>query len=99
MKKIYISGKVTGLPKGRVKKKFKDAEEWLRLEGFIPVNPTVMEDNPGLDYEDYMHVCLAMLDVCDAIYMLPDWGDSPGARRELKHAELEGKEIMWGAEE
>ena len=93
--KVYISGKITGLPQRRVEKKFKDAEEWLTIEGYIPVNPAVMEQNPGLEYEDYMHIAIAMLDVCDAIYMLKDWMDSHGACRELRYAIVTGKKIMW----
>ena len=93
--KIYISGKVTGLPKGRVEKKFKDAERYLKIEGYVTVNPTVMDQNEGLDYEDYMHVGFAMVDICDAIYMLPDWKDSKGAQRELEYAKSLGKTIIY----
>lgn len=93
--KVYISGKMTGLQTRQVEKKFQDAVNKLLIEGYIPVNPAVMEYNKGLDYEDYMHVAIAMLDVCDAIYMLKDWGDSPGARRELRYAIETGKKIMW----
>lgn len=93
--KIYISGKITGLPPRRVKKKFKDAADYLRAEGYIPVNPAVMDGNPGLDYEDYMYVSFAMIDICDAIYMLHDWKDSPGAIREREYAIKAGKEVVY----
>ena len=92
--KVYISGKISGLPQGRVEKKFKDAENWLRTEGYTPVNPSGLQI-PGLEYEDYMTIDLAMLSVCDAIFMLSDWKDSPGAMREHARAlELELKVIF-----
>lgn len=98
--KVYISGKMTGLPQGRVEKKFKDAEEWLRIEGYTPVNPSVMYGNPGLEYEDYMKIALAMLDVCDAIYMLSDWRDSKGAMREFEYAKkIHGMKFMFEKKE
>lgn len=92
--KVYISGKITGLPQGRVEKKFKDAEEWLRAEGYTPVNPTRLQI-PDLEYEDYMKIDFAMLGICDAIYMLSDWKDSLGAIREFARAKDIGLHVMF----
>ena len=92
--KVYISGKISGLPQGRVEKKFKDAENWLRTEGYTPVNPAGLQI-PGLEYEDYMTIDLAMLSVCDAIFMLSDWIDSPGAIREHARALELGLKFMY----
>lgn len=39
-----------------------------------------------MEYEDYMKMALAMLDLCDAIYMLSDWEKSCGANREYGYA-------------
>ena len=36
-----------------------------------------------------------MLAICDAIYMLKDWQDSPGATAEYYYAKACGKEIMY----
>lgn len=86
--KIYISGKITGLPMDEVRKKFEQAEEDLKAAGHIPVSPVRLCDNPGLDYEDFMHIDYAMIDVCDAVALLPDWTYSSGAKREQLYASM-----------
>ena len=90
--KIYIAGKITGDPEYR--KKFADAE--LRVRGHgenVVLNPAVLPE--GLDGEDYMRICLSMLDSADAIYMLRDWPHSEGATIELYYARYAGKKIMY----
>lgn len=41
---------------------------------------------------------LHMLAVCDAIYMLEDWQESPGATAEYAYAKACGKEIIYAGE-
>ena len=57
------------------------------------MNPAVLP--AGFDYEDYTKICFAMIDVCDAVYMLDNWQDSPGAMREHEYARHTGKAIMY----
>lgn len=95
--KIYISGKMGDIPENRIRHRFGEVAEYLRQEGHVPVNPAVMLDNPGLDYEDYMDIDLRMLSVCDAIYMLDGWRESEGAKRELRHAIYLNKKILMEA--
>lgn len=77
--KIYISGKITGLPIGEVVAKFREAERKIRKFGQDPINPL----NNGLPIEtewaDQMGKDIALLLRADAIYMLPDWQHSDGA--------------------
>ncbi|WP_418981702.1 DUF4406 domain-containing protein [Alistipes sp.] len=79
IQKIYISGKITGLPISEVIAKFRAAEAKIRRFGFCPVSP--LEN--GLPFEaewpDQMGKDVALLLRCDAIYMLPDWQQSEGA--------------------
>lgn len=95
--KLYISGKMSGLPENRVRHRFNEAAEYLRTEGHIPVNPAVMFDNPGLEYEEYMNIDFKMLEQCDGIYMLRGWEDSPGARREIARAIKLGMQVILEA--
>lgn len=94
--KIYISGKISGLPTAAVEKKFDEAESLIRAEGHIPINPNKIVYE-GLEYEDYMHIDFALIDVCDAVHMLPDWKDSDGAGRELDYAIEKGKFVRFAA--
>lgn len=90
MQKIYIAGKITG-DQG-YKAKFGDAAGHLRRMGYSVMNPAALPD--GFDYEDYMHVCTAMIDVCEGIVLLPDWNESNGAKFEYGHAAATGKKIL-----
>ena len=71
--KIYISGKISGLPISEVVTKFREAERKIRKFGQTPINPL----NNGLPIEtewaDQMGKDIALLLRADAIYMLPDW--------------------------
>ena len=80
--KIYIAGKITGDPD--FKEKFQAVEEKLKALGHTVMNPAVLP--LGFEHHEYMNVCLAMIDVCDCVYMLPDWRDSKGACIERDYA-------------
>lgn len=89
--KVYIAGKVTGLP--NYKEHFDKAEKELIAKGHLVMNPSVLPQ--GWDWEDYLPICYAMIDVCDVVYMLNNWQDSKGANLELACAEFKRKEIWY----
>lgn len=88
--KVYIAGRITGDP--RYREKFAEAEAALREVGHIQLNPAVLPE--GMEAEDYMRICTAMLDSADAIGLLGDWTDSPGAKLELHYADYAGKKTV-----
>lgn len=88
--KVYIAGRITGDP--RYREKFAEAEAALREVGHIPLNPAVLPE--GMEAEDYMRICTAMLDSADAIGLLGDWTSSPGAQLEMHYADYVGKKKM-----
>jgi hypothetical protein len=91
--KIYLAGKITGNP--NFKDDFKKAELELRLQGHKVLNPAdTIARIDGLKHEEYLHICLAMIDVADAVAFLPNWKDSKGAKKERNHATLTGKNII-----
>lgn len=96
MKKLYISGKISGLPIEEAIKKFNDAENAYNDQGFEVVNPMkVLPYDPNHTWSDYMLADLAAFRTCDAIVLLPCWQESKGATCEKIFAEGCGLEIMY----
>ncbi|MCM1321642.1 MAG: DUF4406 domain-containing protein [Bacteroides sp.] len=93
--KIYIAGKVTGLPKDKIFKKFCASAKMLKETGHITMSPAVLLLNEGFEHGEYMHICYAMIDVCDAVYMQKDWQHSKGAQMELYYAKDTKKQIIY----
>lgn len=88
--KIYIAGKITGEP--NFKELFGKAKEKLQNEGNIVLNPAELP--AGLEYEEYMGICFAMIDVADEVHLLHNWQDSSGAVRESLYAECKLKVVV-----
>jgi len=87
MKRIYISGPMTGLPDYNFAA-FEAAEKLLRKT--VPsaeiINPHELSrgvDQHNAEWEDYLKLDLrAMLD-CDTVVILPGWHNSKGALLEI----------------
>ena len=84
-KKIYIAGKVTGLPYEETLLKFSAYHLQLMQQGHLAVVPLHL-CNKDDAWHIAMRKCIAALCTCDEIHMLPDWKDSPGATLEHKIA-------------
>ena len=94
--KIYISGKVTGLPFDEVYKKFEQAEQEVINLGGTPINPVkLVEQIEDATWEDYMEKDLALLLRCQGIFLIKDWGDSKGARCEYALSKELGLQIQF----
>ena len=95
--RVYISGKMTGLERKEIKKRFAIAEAVLWYHGYDVVNPEIISDF-NLSYAEFMLIDTTLVTMCDAIYMLNNWRDSNGAKEELALAEAKGLKIMYEVE-
>ena len=91
--RVYIAGKVSGLPKGETFIKFAQAEYWLRQQGHETVNPLRLCSS-SWTWERCMRVCIPELMKCDAICLLHDWAESRGAVWEYHDAQMLRMPVM-----
>ena len=98
MKKVYLSGKIAGLPEEEYKQNFAqaamDAIAFFPDEQVTIVNPAAL---PAIhnSWADYLLRDLMLLKDCDAIVMLPNWMQSKGAMTEHAFAVGMGIEIEY----
>jgi hypothetical protein len=94
--RIYISGKITGLPFDEAFKMFENAENELKFRGYEVVNPMKLNHNHNKSWESYMREDLIAMMKCDAIYLLPNYHESKGALIEKQLAETLHFVIFFG---
>jgi hypothetical protein len=95
MKKIYISGAITGLPIEEVTARFSEAEKILMEQGYEVISPLKTGIPYNFPWEIHIAMDIILLIGCEAIYLLPDWSYSKGATLEKTIAELTGKQIIY----
>ena len=86
--KVYIAGKISGLPATEAERLFSLASIYLREMGHEVFDP--FHENSGLvedgtlTYEEVMSLDFLVIERwAEALYFLPNWHSSPGARREM----------------
>jgi len=89
---VYISGPVSNIENYN-REAFQLAEDYLQSLGHFVINPTKeVQPDAKKTWIDYMRIDVGLLLRADAIYMLPGWQKSKGAKLEWKIArELEYK--------
>ncbi|WP_237673492.1 DUF4406 domain-containing protein [Vreelandella profundi] len=94
MKRIYISGPMTGLP-GLNFDAFNLTAHQLRALGYEVVNPAETETGTeDLSWEEYLKQDLQQMLTCDTIALLPGWQTSKGAHLELHVAHRVGMTVV-----
>lgn len=85
-RRLYLAGPMTGHPDLN-HPAFHEAARLLREQGFEVGNPAeIPPPNASPTWEDWMRAALAMMLTCDAIALLPGWGQSRGALEEHRIA-------------
>jgi hypothetical protein len=90
---LYIAGPMTGRADFNFPA-FCEAAAQLRAAGYEVVNPAESVDNTALPWEYHMRRDIRSLMDCDAVALLPGWGESRGARLEKWVATEIG--MPWG---
>lgn len=95
MKKVFISGKMTGLPVDVYQKNFKDAEVYLTniLDCSEVINPCSIELESDIPAEQMLQI-LKIVSQCDAVYFLNNWKQSNGSQCEYWFAKMLGIETI-----
>lgn len=93
---VFISGGMTNVPD--FKNKFLNAENELIKMGYINIfNPAKFSESfpKEISHDACMVIDLAVLSVCDKIYMLNGWEQSVGSKQEYEYAMINGISIMY----
>ena len=93
--KIYISGPITGTV--GYMERFQEIEKKMEAAGIVAINPAKVNGQlPDiLTHAEYMKTSIAMLDMCEAVYMLEGWQQSKGCSIEFEYAYEHGISIYF----
>ena len=94
---VCISGKMTGVENYN-KPKFDNAKAELESKGYEVLSPADLGAEESFGWHDYMRVDVALLAMCDVIYMLDGWMSSRGARAEFDLAGTLGLMVAFQSE-
>ena len=89
--KIYISGGISNNPD--YKKQFTQKHTELENQGYRVLSPLFI--NADLSWKEYMRIDLAMISICDVVYMMKGWETSRGACIEEFYAQYKHLEIIY----
>lgn len=94
MKRVYISGPISGRDIAEQKEAFKAVERELAEMGLHPVNPFENGLPDEASWEEQMRKDLTDLMQCDYIYMMRGWEMSRGATLEHLAATMVGIKVF-----
>lgn len=94
MKRVFISGPVTGLDYEKVVQDFNAAEQLLLNKGYQVMNPITFVP-AGEEWIPAMRRCLVALSKCDVICFLPGFNTSEGSLFEFSIAHKLKMDVMF----
>ncbi|HEY3432518.1 MAG TPA: DUF4406 domain-containing protein [Rhodocyclaceae bacterium] len=97
MKRIYISGPMSGLPEHNFPAFHAEAAR-LRDLGYEVVNPAEIQVPEGADWHACLRLDLKELLDCDGLVLIDGWEDSNGAHLEMHLAHRVGIKVKIARE-
>lgn len=107
--KIYIAGPMRGVPEFNFPLFF-SFQRKLEFQGYEVYNPAQRDVDHGFEYEgktgqedlvelgfdlgEALNDCLAAIDTCDVLALLPNWERSQGANNEVAYALSQGLVVV-----
>jgi hypothetical protein len=89
--KVYIAGPITGTDD--YKERFEKAEKYLRGQGALPMHSAGLPQ--GFSHGEYLYICFAMIDVCEAVFFLDGYSESEGSLKEFNYAATKKKRLLY----
>lgn len=96
--RVYISGPITGTED--YLERFEKTKASIMAAGAEVINPAALNYVMPKDatHEEYMKMCIPLLDMADVIYMMSGWQQSKGCGIEFEHAYENGISICFEKE-
>lgn len=94
--KIYIAGPMTGKINEN-REVFNQKATLFRQQGHCVLNPATLPS--GLEQNEYMDICFAMIRAANMLHMLNGWPNSAGAQAEYHYALKLGLPIIFECDE
>lgn len=93
--RVYISGPITGTED--YIERFAKAKAALQADGNSVINPAALGEVLPADatHAEYMELCLPLVKMADAIFMMNGYEKSKGARMELECAIANKKTVRF----
>jgi len=97
---VYIAGPYTGNTNDRLDNVAvaERIAQQLLFVGYAVYCPHSMmhgwEQEPSLEYDDFMQCEMVILERCDAVFVCPNWQESKGACQEVERAEELGIPVV-----
>lgn len=95
MKRIYISGPISGKDYDERKAAFSAVKKSLEAKGYEAISPMENGLNKYASTHLHMHRDIELLMSCDAIYMMEGWLHSKGCKLEFDVATAIGIDVWF----
>jgi hypothetical protein len=98
MKLIYVAGAYTSNPLKNMEIAEKASIDLIR-NGFAVFTPHKnfydYQKYEDVDYETYLQIDFDIISRCDAVYVLDNWNESPGTKREIEYCISVGIPVLY----